>query len=182
MPFEFKPLEIPDVLLVRPTAFSDARGSFMETYRRSDFEQAGIRGEFIQDNVARSIRRGVLRGLHFQRAPHEQAKIVRCLRGRVFDVAVDIRPASPTRGRFVAVELSEDDPAMLYVPRGFAHGYVTLTELADVAYKVDGAYSKECEGGLAWNDPEVRIPWPIAQPILNDRDRNWPTLRELARP
>lgn len=179
MPFQFERLAIPDVILVRPRAIGDARGFFMETYRRADFEAAGLRGEFVQDNHSRTSRKDVLRGLHFQRAPHEQAKLLRCTRGRVFDVAVDVRPGSPTLGRHVAVELSEDDRAMLYVPRGFAHGYVTLTDDCEVLYKVDADYAAQAEGGVAWNDPDLAVPWPVADPILSDRDRAWPRLRDL---
>ncbi|MBI2931279.1 MAG: dTDP-4-dehydrorhamnose 3,5-epimerase [Planctomycetes bacterium] len=180
MPFDFRPLDIPDVVMVHPRVFQDPRGRFMETYRRTDFERAGVRATFVQDNLARSTARGVLRGLHFQRAPHAQAKLVCCTRGRVFDVAVDIRRGSPTFGRFVAAELSEDPPSMLYVPRGFAHGYITLTDVADVAYKVDAEYAPHAEAGLRWDDPTLKIPWPIAEPILTERDRGWPTLLELS--
>ncbi len=179
MPFTFERLSIPDVVLVRPRVFGDERGFFLEAYRRDEFEGAGIRGELVQDNVSRSTRRGVLRGLHFQRAPDEQAKLLRCTRGVVLDVAVDIRRGSPTFGRHVAVELSEADRSMLYVPRGFAHGYVTLTDDSEVLYKVDAYYAAKAEGGVAWDDPDLAIPWPVAAQILNDRDRAWPRLRDL---
>lgn len=164
MPFEFEPLAIPEVKLVRPRIFSDARGSFFETWRASEFPT-----QFVQGNVARSTRRGILRGLHFQRDPHAQAKLIRCVRGRIFDAVVHLR----TR-RFVTRELSEDDPAMLYVPRGFAHGYVTLTDLTEVEYAVDAEYEPSSEGGIRWDS--VGIPWPVKEPILNDRDRGWPPL------
>lgn len=176
MPFDFQPLAVPGLVLVRPRVFADARGSFMESWRRDEFERAGIRADFVQDNVAVSTRRGVLRGLHFQREPHEQAKLVRCVSGRIFDVAVDLRPGSATRGRHVAVELSAESPALLFVPRGFAHGYVTLTDEAVVEYKVDGAYAPAAEGGVAWNDPALAIAWPVKEPLLSDRDRAWPPL------
>lgn len=176
MPFEFERLAVPDVVLIRPKVFRDPRGSFFETWRRSDFERAGIGASFVQGNVARSTQRGVLRGLHFQRDPHAQGKLVRCARGRVFDVAVDLRRGSPTFGRFAARELHEDEPVLLYVPRGFAHGYVTLTDCAEVEYAVDAEYAPASEGGVLWNDPALRIPWPVAEPILNDRDRGWPPL------
>lgn len=179
MPFTFERLAIPDVVLVRAPSFSDPRGWFMETWRRSDFERAGIERPFIQDNLAHTAQRGVLRGLHFQRDPHAQAKLVRCVRGAVFDAAVDVRPGSPTYGRHVAVELTQDNRLALYVPRGFAHGYVTLAEETDVTYKVDAEYARDAEGGLAWNDPTVGIAWPVASPILNERDRAWPLLRDL---
>jgi dTDP-4-dehydrorhamnose 3,5-epimerase len=179
MPFVFEPQPIPGVYLVRPRAFVDPRGWFMETWRRSDFEKAGLEADWVQDNVARSTTRGVLRGLHFQREPRAQAKLVRCVLGRVFDVAVDVRPGSATRGRFVAAELSEENRSMLLVPRGFAHGYVTLTDVCEVAYKVDAEYAPESEGGLAWDDPDVGIPWPVPEPLLSDRDRGWPRLRDM---
>lgn len=179
MPFEFTPLPIAGLVLVRPRVASDARGSFMETWRREEFERGGIRADFVQDNVVRSVKRGVLRGLHFQRDPHAQAKLVRCHRGRIFDVAVDLRPGSPTRGKHAAVELSGEEPLMLFVPRGFAHGYVTLTDEAEVEYKVDGGYAPEAEGGVAWNDPAIGIQWPVASPILSDRDKRWPPLASI---
>ncbi|MCC6741000.1 MAG: dTDP-4-dehydrorhamnose 3,5-epimerase [Planctomycetia bacterium] len=174
MPFDFQPLAIPGLVLVRPRVFADARGSFMESWRRDEFERAGIRADFVQDNVAVSTRRGVLRGLHFQREPHAQAKLVRCVSGRIYDVAVDLRAGSATRGKHVAVELAAESPALLFVPRGFAHGYVTLTDDAVVEYKVDGAYVPEAEGGLAWDDPVLGIGWPVKDPILSGRDRAWP--------
>jgi len=181
VPFEFTPLTVPDVILVRARGTEDARGSFMETWRRADFERAGIRADFRQDNQSRTSRRGTLRGLHFQRDPHAQAKLIRCTRGRVFDVAVDIRAGSPTFGRFAAAELSEAEPAMVFVPRGFAHGYVALTDGVEVVYKVDADYAPQAEGGVLWNDPALGIPWPVGDPVLSDRDRRWPALKDLAR-
>ena len=174
MPFEFQPLPIPGLVLARPRVFPDARGSFMESWRRDEFERAGIRADFIQDNVAVSTKRGALRGLHFQRDAHAQAKLVRCSKGRVFDVVVDLRPGSSARGRHFAIELSADSPALLFVPRGFAHGYVTLTDEAVVEYKVDAPYVPSAEGGVAWNDPALAIDWPVKTPLLSDRDRGWP--------
>ncbi len=179
MPFEFIRQSIPDVILVRPRIFSDDRGAFLETYKREDFEKAGIRGDFLQDNVSRNTRRGVLRGLHFQRDPNGQAKIVRCTRGRIYDVAVDVRRGSETFGKFVAMELGDDDAASLYVPRGFAHGYLSLTDGSEVLYKVDGPYAPNAESGLLWNDPDVGIPWPVKDPILIARDRELPRLSAL---
>lgn len=178
MPFEFRKLEIPDVVLVKPRVFGDERGWFMETYKRPDFEKAGIRGEFVQDNHSFS-RYGVLRGLHFQRMPFAQAKLVRCIRGVIYDVAVDLRKDSPYLGRYVGVILSEHNKYMLYVPRGFAHGFLVLSEVAEVAYKVDNIYAPDHEGGLIWNDPDVGIEWPIDNPILSPKDQKWPTLKQL---
>jgi dTDP-4-dehydrorhamnose 3,5-epimerase len=179
MPFEFQHLPIPGLVLVRPRVFADARGSFMESWRRDEFERAGIGADFVQDNVAVSTQRGVLRGLHFQREPHAQAKLVRCVLGRVFDVAVDVRSGSPTRGRHFGLELTADTPLLFFVPRGFAHGYVTLTDHAVVEYKVDGAYAPMAEGGVAWNDPALGIEWPVKDPFLSDRDRAWPAFAHL---
>ncbi|WP_367182624.1 dTDP-4-dehydrorhamnose 3,5-epimerase [Thermococcus sp.] len=177
MPFEFERLEIPDVILIKPKVFGDERGFFMETYKRPDFESAGIKGEFVQDNHSRS-RYGVLRGLHFQREPYAQAKIVRVVRGVIYDVAVDLRKDSPTFGKWVGVILSEFNKWQLYVPKGFAHGFVVLSDVADVVYKVDNVYAPDYEGGIIWNDPDLNIDWPLDEPIISEKDRKWPTLRE----
>ncbi len=178
MPFEFKRLEIPDVILIKPKVFGDERGFFMETYKKLDFEKAGINGEFIQDNHSKS-KYGVLRGLHFQRGPYAQAKIVRCVRGVIYDVAVDLRKNSPRFGKHVGVILSEFNKYQLYIPRGFAHGFAVLSDVAEVVYKVDNVYAPDHEGGLIWNDPDVGIKWPIENPILSEKDKKWPTLKEL---
>ncbi len=178
MPFEFERLKIKDVILIKPKIFMDERGFFMETYKREDFEKAGIRGEFLQDNHSRS-RKGVLRGLHFQLEPYAQAKIVRCVRGEIYDVAVDLRKGSLTFGKYVGMILSEENGYELYIPRGFAHGFVVLSDVADVVYKVDNKYSPEHECGLIWNDKDVGIDWPFSSPILSSKDRSWPTLKEL---
>ncbi len=178
MPFEFKKLGIEDVILIIPKVFEDDRGFFMETYRKDLFEIAGIKGDFVQDNHSRS-KHGVLRGLHFQKEPYAQAKIVRCVRGEVFDVAVDLRRNSPTFGKWVGAVLSEENKHMLYIPRGFAHGFVVLSDVAEVIYKVDNVYAPEYERGLIWNDPDVGVEWPIKNPVLSEKDRSWPTLKEL---
>ena len=179
MPFIFeRNKEIPDVIIITPKVFSDERGFFMETYKKEDFEKHGIDGEFTQDNHSHS-KRGVLRGLHFQIEPYAQAKIVRCTHGTILDVAVDLRLSSPTFGRYVGVVLSEENKKMLYIPRGFAHGFLVLSEEADVLYKVDNRYSPEHEGGLIWNDPDISIDWPVTEPILSEKDKKWPNLREL---
>ena len=178
MPFEFVKTKIPDVILIKPKVFGDERGFFMETYKKEDFERAGIRGEFIQDNHSRS-RYGVLRGLHFQKEPYAQAKIVRCIRGIIFDVAVDLRKDSPTFGKWVGVILSEFNKHQLYVPRGFAHGFCVLSEVAEVVYKVDNKYAPDYEGGVIWNDEDIGIEWPIDEPTLSEKDQKWPTLKEL---
>ncbi|MBC8520910.1 MAG: dTDP-4-dehydrorhamnose 3,5-epimerase [Methanomicrobia archaeon] len=178
MTFEFKRLEIPDVILIKPKVFEDERGFFMETYKKEDFEKAGINGEFVQDNHSKS-QYGVLRGLHFQSEPYAQAKIVRCIRGAIYDVAVDLRKNSPTFGKYVGGNLSEDNKYQLYVPRYFAHGFLVLSDVAEVIYKVDNVYAPDCEGGLIWNDPDVAIPWPNDNPILAQKDQQLPTLKVL---
>ena len=178
MPFEFKKLEIPDVILIKPKVFEDERGFFMETYKKGEFEKVGIAGEFVQDNHSKS-KYGVLRGLHFQKQPYAQAKIVRCVRGEIYDVAVDLRENSQTFGKYVSVNLSEENTYQLYIPRGFAHGFLVLSDAAELFYKADSIYAPNYEGGLIWNDPDVNIPWPSDNPNLSQKDQKLPTLREL---
>jgi len=178
MPFEFERLEIPDVILIKPKVFEDERGFFLETYKKTDFEAFGIKTEFIQDNHSKSVY-GVLRGLHFQRSPYEQAKLVRCIKGKIFDVAVDIRKNSPTFGKYVSVILSEENKYELFIPRGFAHGFEVLSKEAEVIYKVDNVYMPEYEAGIVWNDPDLAINWPIKNPILSEKDKKWPRLKEV---
>lgn len=175
MPFDFKRLAIPEVLLITPRVQADSRGFFMETYRRSTFAAAGIADAFVQENHSSSLR-GVLRGLHFQRAPRAQSKLVRVLSGTIFDVAVDLRPTSATRGAWVGVELSADDRAMMYIPEWCAHGFCVLSERADVLYHTSAEYSPEHESGIMWNDPALAITWPVTNPIVSDRDGRWPQL------
>ena len=174
------PLAIPDVLLITPKRHGDARGWFAETWSRRSLAEAGIDADFVQDNQAFSARKGTLRGLHFQQAPHPQAKLVRALRGAIYDVAVDIRQGSPTFGQWVAAELTAERGEQLFVPRGFAHGYCTLTNDCELAYKVDGLYAPETEGGVIWNDPDLAIPWPLdGEPVLSAKDEVLPRLKEL---
>ena len=163
MPFEFKRLGIPDVILITPRVFTDERGFFIETYQKDDFAKAGITGEFIQQNHSKSVK-GVLRGLHYQKEPYAQAKLVRCIKGEIFDVAVDIRKNSPTFGKYVSAMLSEENKNMLYIPRGFAHGFEVLNDFAEVIYNVDNTYSKKSESGILWNDNEIMVKWPIKRP------------------
>ena len=177
MPFLFRPLAIPEVILVEPRRSGDARGFFMETYKRSEFAANGIAEDFVQDNYSRSAR-GVLRGLHYQKQPQAQGKLVMVMQGAVFDVAVDIRPDSPTFTRWVGVRLSADEPRLLYIPPGFAHGFCVLSEMADFTYKVTSEYSQAHERGIAWNDPEIGIEWPVAEPTLSARDQALPPLRQ----
>lgn len=176
MPFTFKKLYIPEVMLVEAKSFQDARGFFMETFKDSSFASNGIVTKFVQDNFSHSIK-GVLRGLHYQKNPKAQAKMVTALRGEIFDVAVDIRKNSPTYGRWVGEILSEKNHKLLYIPEGFAHGFCVLSEEADVLYKVNQEYSPENEKGIVWNDPDLDIKWPIDNPILHEKDKQLPTLQ-----
>jgi dTDP-4-dehydrorhamnose 3,5-epimerase len=175
MPFDFKRLAIPEVLLITPRVQSDSRGFFMETYKRSAFAAAGVSEVFVQENHSRSLR-GVLRGLHFQRPPQAQSKIVRVVSGKIFDVAVDLRPDSATRGRWVGTDLSADDRTMMYIPAWCAHGFCVLSEQAEVVYHASAEYSPEHEAGIMWNDPAVGITWPVSEPTVSDRDKRWPQL------
>jgi dTDP-4-dehydrorhamnose 3,5-epimerase len=169
------------VKIVTPGRFGDDRGFFSEVYNESAWRRAGLVHRFVQDNHSWSALAGTIRGLHFQLPPHAQDKLVRVARGRVLDVAVDLRRSSPTFGRHVAVELSADNWAQLIVPVGFAHGFCTLTDDAEVLYKVSDFYSPAHDRGLAWDDPDLAIAWPVARndAILSDKDRRWPRLREL---
>ena len=175
MSFTFHRLELPELILVRPERHVDARGAFMETYRASAFRDGGIDAVFVQDNVVRSGAR-VLRGLHYQRAPSPQGKLIQVLRGCVFDVAVDLRPGSATFGRWVAHELSADSGDLLWVPPGFGHGYAVMGEGAEVAYKVTAEYDRELDGGVRWDDPTLAIAWPHRDPVLSARDAALPLL------
>lgn len=178
MPFEFKRLEIQDVILIIPKIFGDERGFFMEIYKKDEFKSFGIDTEFVQENHSKS-KYGVIRGLHFQRSPYEQAKLVRCIRGVIFDVVVDIRPNSPTFGKWISLILSEHNNFILFIPKGFAHGFAVLSEFAEVIYLVDNKYMPEYECGIIWNDEDLKILWPVTNPILSEKDKKWPTLKEL---
>lgn len=172
------------VILVECRRFGDERGWFAETYTQPRMASLGIHDIFVQDNHAKSAPVGVLRGLHFQRPPFVQAKLVRCVRGRIWDVAVDIRRGSPTWGRWTAAELSADNGRQLYVPGGFAHGYVTLEPDTEVEYKVSALYAPQCEGGVSWNDPDIALPWPLppSGAMLSDKDQILPRLKDLDSP
>lgn len=165
------------VLLIEPRVFEDSRGHFLETYQEDRYAQAGIRGPFVQDNLVKSGRR-VLRGLHLQN-PHGQGKLVQVLEGEIFDVAVDVRPGSPTFGRWTAVTLSAASHRQIFLPPDFAHGYVVLGDGALVSYKTTEVHTPDAELAVAWNDPEIGIDWPVADPVLNERDGAAPRLSEI---
>jgi dTDP-4-dehydrorhamnose 3,5-epimerase len=181
MPVAVQPLAIPDVKLVTPPIVRDGRGFFSETYSRQALAEAGIVAEFVQDNHSLSRSRGVLRGLHYQLEPHAQGKLVRVARGSIFDVAVDIRHGSPSFGRHVSAVLSAENWAQLWVPPGFAHGFCTLEPDTEVVYKVTDLYAPECDRGIAFDDPDLGIAWPVAagEAVLSDKDRRQPRLSAL---
>jgi dTDP-4-dehydrorhamnose 3,5-epimerase len=175
------PLAIPDVLLITPKRHGDARGWFSETWSQRALAGTAADTAFVQDNQAFSAQMGTLRGLHFQSAPNAQGKLIRALKGAVYDVAVDIRQGSPTYGQWVSAELTAEGGEQLWVPRGFAHGYVTLTTDCEIFYKVDAPYAPDCEGGIIWNDPDLAIPWPLkGPPVLSGKDHTLPRLNDLA--
>ncbi len=177
MPFRFERLEIPGLVLVEPKSFHDDRGCFMETYKRSEFQANGIPATFVQDNYSYSVR-GVLRGLHYQMHPRAQGKLVAVIRGEIFDVAVDLRRGSPTYGKWIGVTLKDAERRLLYVPPGFAHGFCALSDEADVVYKVTEEYAPEVDRGIAWNDPDLAIDWPIEDVLLSPKDAELPLLRQ----
>jgi len=176
MPFTFKRLIIPEVILIEAQAFPDERGLFMECFKESIFSANGINTRFVQDNLSHSIR-GVIRGLHYQKEPKAQAKLVMVTRGEIFDVAVDLRKGSPTYGKWTSEILSERNHKLLYVPEGFAHGFCITSDNADVFYKVSSEYSKEHERGILWNDQDLDIKWPTEKPIVLKKDLEMPTLQ-----
>lgn len=169
---QVEPLKIPDVKLVTPKRFQDARGYFCETYNARAFKEAGIDCDFVQDNESCSVKKGTVRGLHFQAPPFAQSKLVRVLKGAIVDVAVDARKTSPTYGKWVSARLDTETGAALFVPAGFLHGFITLEADTIVAYKVDAFYSKECDGAVRWNDPDLAIDWGAGagEAVLSDKD------------
>lgn len=174
--------KIPGVVVIEPDVHGDHRGYFMETYSTSNFHKLGIENIFVQDNMSFTAKKGTLRGLHFQNNPMAQAKLVSCTKGIVIDVAVDIRQGSPTYRQWVAVELSEENKKMFFIPRGFAHGFLTLTDNVEFRYKVDNLYSKEHDRGIRYDDSAINVDWGGLlngiEPILSDKDKNGPTLAE----
>lgn len=175
MKFTFTPMAIPEVLLIEHESFGDQRGFFAETFRENVFREAGL-PPFLQENHSRSAA-GILRGMHYQKDPHPQGKLVRCPRGRIVDVAVDLRRGSPYCRKWVAAELSEDNHRMLWLPPGFAHGFYAVTD-CDVIYKQTEYYAPELEKGFRWNDPEIGIGWPSATPTLSPRDERLPLFKD----
>ncbi|WGS63889.1 dTDP-4-dehydrorhamnose 3,5-epimerase [Marinitoga aeolica] len=180
---KFKKIETPieGLYIIEPTVYGDNRGFFMESWNKKEFQEIGLNMEFVQDNHSRSTK-GVLRGLHFQN-PHSQGKLVRVIKGIVYDVAVDLRKNSKTYGQYYGIILSEENKKMFYIPEGFAHGFLVLSETADFMYKTTDYYCKECDGGIIWNDPDINIQWPlkeyvIEKPILSEKDKQLPTLKE----
>lgn len=173
---------LPDVKIVTPKTFTDSRGWVSETFSEKHLASIGISDRFIQENQSVSLKAGTVRGLHFQKAPHAQSKLIRVLKGRIFDVAVDLRPSSPSFGRHVSVTLEEDNVSQLYIPKGFAHGFCTLTDNTVVLYKVDAFYAPTSEGGVLWNDPDLGIVWPVdpTKAILSEKDIVLPRLKDLA--
>jgi dTDP-4-dehydrorhamnose 3,5-epimerase len=174
-----KELSIPGVFEITLKPLNDDRGFFMRTYDLELFRREGLQTEWVQENHSHSQRKGIIRGLHFQVEPFEETKLVRCISGEIFDVAVDIRKGSETFGKWIGAHLSGDNKKMLYIPRGFAHGYCTLTDISEVVYKVDNYYSREHERGIIWNDEEIEIDWPVSNPILSVKDQNNMSLKKL---
>jgi dTDP-4-dehydrorhamnose 3,5-epimerase len=173
--------KISDIIIITPDIFGDERGFFTETYREDIFAQNDINVKFIQDNHSRS-QKGVLRGMHFQKPPFSQSKLVRCTKGVVLDVAVDCRQKSDTFGEYEMIEISEENKKMIFIPQGFAHGFVALTDIADFQYKCDNYYNKESEGGIIYNDPKIAIHWPEMKYIISDKDKllgDLDTVREI---
>ncbi len=175
---EITKTKLEGVVIIEPAVFGDRRGFFMESWSKRAFAEAGLDYDFVQDNHSASTVKGTLRGIHFQRGDKAQAKLVRCTKGAVLDVAVDLRPTSLTYKQWVSVELSEDNKRQLLIPRGFGHGFLTLTDEVEFMYKADNFYAPEADGGIRWNDPELAVDWGIAEPILSDKDSKSPWLKD----
>ena len=170
--------ELEGVYIIEPKVFGDHRGFFMESYSKRVFEEAGLHYDFVQDNHSSSAVKGTLRGIHFQRGDKAQAKLVRCVKGAVLDVAVDLRPNSPTYKKWVGVELSAENKRQLLIPRGFGHAFLTLTDDVEFLYKADNYYAPEADGGIRWNDPDIGVDWGVEEPILSQKDANAPLLKD----
>lgn len=176
---EFQKTNLQDAILIKPKFFKDERGFFVESYSKKVFQENGIDIEFVQDNHSLSVEKGILRGLHFQNKPHSQAKLVRVVKGKVYDVIVDLRENSATYKKWQSFELSEENGMMLLIPKGFAHAFCTLEENTEFMYKTDDFYALECDSGIAWNDPDLNIDWPIENPILSEKDEQLKQLKDL---
>lgn len=176
---KFTKTKLDGVVIIEPDVFGDHRGFFMESWSEKKMEEAGLHYNFVQDNHSMSSVKGTLRGIHFQKGDKAQAKLVRCVKGAVLDVAVDLRHESPTYKQWVAVELSEENKKQLLIPRGFGHGFVTLTDEVEFLYKADNYYAPEADGGIRWNDPEIGVDWGIENPILSAKDEKNPYLKDL---
>ncbi len=177
MPFTITSLQIADVILIEPKVFPDNRGFFMESFKMSDFKKANLPVKFVQDNFSFS-KKNVLRGMHYQREPRAQGKLVTTFKGAVWDVAVDIRRQSPTFLKWVAAELNDQNHAMLYIPPGFAHGFIALTDDVHLLYKCTREYDPQADAGIRWNDPDIAITWPVQNPILSEKDQQLPLLSQ----
>lgn len=174
-PFKITELSLPGVLLIEPRVWNDERGFFVETYNENTFAKYGIETQFVQDNLSYS-KKGVLRGLHIQRPPHAQAKLVRCVSGEVFDVIADCNPQSLSYGKYVTVSLKGDGGKMIYIPEQYTHGFCVVSEYAVFEYKVSNFYNPECSIGVRYDDPLLSIPWPEPNPILSEQDKSWPNI------
>ncbi|MCF7914645.1 MAG: dTDP-4-dehydrorhamnose 3,5-epimerase [Spirochaetaceae bacterium] len=183
MPFEFEPTPLQGLIVIKPRVFTDDRGFFMESYKESEFSAAGIKEKFVQDNHSYS-QKNIIRGLHFQREPHGQGKLVRCIAGRVWDAVVDLRANSPTYTQWYGTELSSQNKTMLYIPPGFAHGFAVLSDTAEFVYKVTAEYAPASDGGILWNDPEIGIGWPLnyRDALVSEKDQELPLLKEIEVP
>ncbi len=179
---QFTQTKLKDVWLIQPQVYNDKRGFFMESYSKKDFTEHGINTEFIQDNHSKSTEKYTLRGLHFQRPPYAQTKLTRVIRGAVIDVVVDIRKGSPSYGQWQSFELSEKNQLLLYIPRGFAHGFCTIKENTEFIYKVDNYYAPEYDSGIIWNDSDLNIDWPTNNPLLSEKDRMLPSYKSINSP
>lgn len=176
---KFTKTKLDGVVIIEPDVFGDHRGFFMESWSQKKMEEVGLFYNFVQDNHSMSSVKGTLRGIHFQKGDKAQAKLVRCVKGAVLDVAVDLRHESPTYKQWVAVELSEENKKQLLIPRGFGHGFVTLTDEVEFLYKADNYYAPEADGGIRWNDPEIGIDWGVENPILSAKDEKSPLLKDV---
>lgn len=179
---DFKPLALDGAYLITPPAYTDARGYFMVAYQQDLFSRHGLATDWVQDNQSLSRQRGIIRGFHFQTPPYAQAKLVRVLDGEVMDVIVDLRRSSPTFGQWHHTMLSAENRQMIYIPRGFGHAFQVVSDSATVLYKVDNVYAPDSQGGLIWNDPTLNVPWPVAQPLLSEKDGQLPALTAFESP